>query len=1034
MRKFLMSLWCSLLLFSGEALAQTRTLTGKITDPKGSPVSNASVIVKGTRVGTVTNTDGGYSLNVPVNAKTLVISSVNMQSEEIKIGAATEYSLTLKPVETNMEEVVVVGYNTIARRSLTGSVSKVNGEVIANKPVTSFDQALTGKAAGVLVNTSSGLIGENVIIRIRGGASISMGSNPLIVMDGVPLTQGDIKANYNPANALAELNPNDIESIEVLKDASAAAIYGSRGSAGVLIITTKKGKAGESRLNYDNYVGYNEPANKMEVLNAEDYITTINKLRSGAGQAPGAAYGDIDSDGKIDTVDTDWQDEVTRKGLMQNHNLVLSGGSQKATYFASLNYNDIQGYIEATGQKRASARLNLTSKLNDWLQFGVNTQFSRTRSNNLGSGTGNALSGFPFGPLTAMPNIPVNGPDGKYYTGIGGNSIAYNVPNPEAVTHMNFENRDARRFIGSAFGEVQFIKGLKLKSQVNIDYSSSFTDAYWNKEIGDGVTNAPYNKGLRQNFNVDVNTWNWFNTLNYFRQFGADHELNVLAGAEYSRFTSSYTFDWGAVILDKDFLAINAQNYQYTGGESGVGTVDNGLASYFGSVNYGFRKKYLATFNYRTDADSRFGKNNRWGHFPSGSVAWVVTEEDFMRPVRLVKDLKLRISYGTTGNSNIGYFPAVSTFAPGTFADISSLSLSNPGNSALRWERHNQFNIGIDAVIFRNTSFTVEYYNRKTIDLILNNPVLATLGFPNNTMPDNVGQLRSRGVELTVNTPVIKTKSFNWDVNFNAAWNKTSVISTNFTGDDLYDKDVAAQFAIARPGQPLGVFYLIRWAGVNPANGLPTFLDVNGNQKQFDITVPPAQRWKMVSDGSVTSAISASDRVLSNKTPYPKLYGGLSQRFSYLSIDASIDLQYAFGFYIYNQTKQSLMNYGNSRNKSEDILGAWTKPGEVTDVPRLYYGDNTWATAQSTRWLEKGDFVRIRNVQIGYNFPRSVTDKIKAGKLRFYVQASNLHTFTNYTGIDPEANSVGNTNIGLGIDRLRPYLARTYTMGINIGL
>jgi TonB-linked SusC/RagA family outer membrane protein len=772
----------------------------------------------------------------------------------------------------------------------------------------------------------------------------------------------------------------------------------------------------------------------MKVLNAADYINTINKLRSGAGQQPAAAWYDIDNDGDTDKVNTDWQDEVTRKGMMQNHNLALSGGSQKTTYFASLNYNDIQNYIETNGQKRASARLNLTSKLNDWLQFGVNTQYSRTKSNNLGSGTGNALSGFPFGPLTAMPNIPVYGPDGKYYTGIGGNTISYNVPNPEAVTHMNFENRDARRFIGSAFGEVQFLKGLKLKSQVNIDYSSSFTDAYWNKDIGDGLTNAPGNRGLRQNFNVDVNTWNWFNTLNYSRQIGTDHELNLLAGAEYSRFTSAYTFNYGARIKGTDFLNISLQNYEEVGGESNVGTVDHGLASYFGSVNYGFRKKYLATFNYRTDADSRFGTNNRWGHFPSGSVAWVITQEDFMQPIRFVRDLKLRASYGTTGNSNIGYYPAVSTFAPGTYADIPSLSLSNPGNSALRWERHNQFNIGIDAVIFTNTNFTLEYYNRKTIDLILNNPVLATLGFPNNTIIENVGQLRSRGVELTVNTPVIKTKSFNWDVNFNIAWNKTSVIATNFTSDDLYDKDVAAQFSIARPGQPLGVFYLIRWAGVNPANGLPTFLDVNGNQKQYDFSSPLPQRWKMVSDGSVTSAITASDRVLENKTPYPKFYGGLSQRFGYLNFDAGIELQYAFGFYIYNQTKQALLNYGNSRNKSEDILGAWTKAGDVTNMPRLYYGDNLWATTQSTRWLEKGDFVRIRNVQIGYNFPKSLTEKIKASKLRFYIQASNLYTFTDYTGIDPEANSVGNTNIGLGIDRQRPYMARSYTMGINIGL
>jgi TonB-linked SusC/RagA family outer membrane protein len=819
-----------------------------------------------------------------------------------------------------------------------------------------------------------------------------------------------------------------------LKDASAAAIYGSRGSAGVLLITTKKGKAGQNNLTYDNYVGFNEPSRKMKVLNAEDYITTINKLRTGAGQAPTAAYGDINNDGKIDTVDTDWQDEVTRKGMVQNHNLALSGGSQRATYFASLNYNDIQSYIDATGQKRASARLNLTSKLTDWLQFGVNTQYSRTKSNNLGSGTGNALSGFPFGALTAMPNIPVYGPDGKYYYGAGGNTIATNVPNPEAVTHMNFENRDARRFIGSAFGEVQLIKGLKFKSQVNTDYSTSFTDDYWNKEIGDGLTSGA--NGLRQNYYVEANTWSWFNTLNYFKQIGVDHELNVLAGAEYSRFTSSYTYNWGSGIIDPDFLLISAKNYQDVGGETGVAGagVDHGLASYFGGVNYGFRKKYLATFNFRTDADSRYGKNNRWGYFPSGSVAWLVTEEDFMRRYQFVKDLKLRASYGVTGNSEIGYYPAVSTFAPGTYADLPTLSLLNPGNSALRWERHLQFDVGIDATIFKNTSFTLEYYNRKTIDLILNNPVLATLGFPNNTLTENVGELRSRGVELTVNTPVLHKKSFNWNVNFNIAWNQTKVIATNLFGDDLYDKDPAAQFSIARPGQPLGVFYLIRWAGVNPANGLPTFLDVNGEQKQFDVSVPAAQRWKLVKDGTITSAITANDRVLTNKTPYPKFYGGLTQQFNLLNFDASIDLQYAFGFYLYNQTKQSLLSFANTRNKSEDILDAWAKPGDATDVPRLYYNDNTWISTQSTRWLEKGDFVRIRNVQIGYNFPKSITEKIKAGRLRFYVQASNVYTFTGYTGIDPEANSVGNTNIGLGIDRMRPYLPRTYTMGINLGL
>jgi len=1029
-----MSLWCILLLLSGNLIAQTRTLTGKIRDVDGQPIANASVIVKGTKVGTITDTDGSYSLNVPVGAKTLVISSVNMLPEEIKISNVTDYSLTLKPLNASMDEVVVVGYGTIAKRSLTGSVSNVNGEAVSNKPVTSFDQALTGKAAGVLVNTSSGLVGDDVIIRIRGGASVSTGGYPLIVMDGVPITQGRQQEITNRFNALAELNPNDIESIEVLKDASATAIYGSRGSAGVLLITTKKGKAGQTTLNYDNYVGYNEPARKLKVLNAADYMATINTLKTNANLAPTAFYGDINNDGKPDTVNTDWQHEVFHKGLVQNHNMAISGGSQNTTYFASFNYNENQGYIRSTSQKRGSARLNLTSKVTDWLQFGMNTQYSRTMADNIASGAGTVFSGIPYGPITAFPNIPVYGPDGKYYSGTGGNKdfSGYATPNPLAVTQWNYEDRDARRFIGSAFGELQPIKGLKLKSQVNIDYSSAYIDGFWNKDIGDGVQLG----GLRQTNYNEKNTWSWFNTLNYNRQIGADHELNVLAGAEYTRRTSKFTYKAGSGIINPDLLIIDPGNYKDVAGYDGIDGIDDGLASYFGWINYGFRKKYLATFNFRTDADSRFGKDKQWGYFPSGSVAWRVTEEDFMRGYHFVNDLKLRGSYGVTGNSNIGYFPSRSTIAPGTYADIPVLTLANPGNSALRWERHLQFDAGIDAVLWKHTSFTLEYYNRKTIDLILNNPVLATLGFPGNTITENVGELRSRGIELTIATPVLHRRNFAWDINFNAAWNKTKVIATNVFGDDLYDNnDSRASFSIARPGQPLGVFYLIRWAGVNPVNGLPTFLDVNGNQKQYDYA-NSASPWTLVKDNSKTTPITASDRVLTNQSPYPKFYGGISQTINYFNFDASIDLQYALGFSVYNQTMLYLMKYDNVNNKPTDILKAWKKPGDNTDVPRLDAKDNIWTSTStsSTRWLEKGDFLRIRNVQIGYTIPKTVTERIKVSRLRFYVQGSNLYTFTGYSGIDPEANSVGETNIGLGIDKFRPYFSRTFTMGINLGL
>jgi TonB-linked SusC/RagA family outer membrane protein len=810
-----------------------------------------------------------------------------------------------------------------------------------------------------------------------------------------------------------------------LKDASATAIYGSRGSTGVILITTKKGKAGQTAVNVDSYIGFNEPTRKMKVLNAEDYNTTMNKLRSNAGLSPVANYGDINGDGKLDTVNTNWQDEVFRKGLVQNHQLSLSGGSQKTTYYASLNYNDYQNYIDINRQKRGSARLNLTSKATDWLTIGVNAQYSRTKSYGLGSGTGNALSGIPYGPLTAFPNIPVKDQNGDYYIGQGGNTIASNTPNPVAVQHLNYDNRDARRFIGSAYGEAELIKGLKFKSQVNLDYLSAFNDNFWNEKVGDGQ-----GFGLGQTVYSEANTWSWYNTLNYNAQFGADHELSALAGAEYTRSNASFNYAYGAGIKDPDFRIVNPSNYDETGAQSDI-TDDRGLASYFGGFNYGFRKKYLATFNFRADADSRFGKNHRWGYFPSGSVAWRLTEEDFMRQFAFVNDLKLRASYGVTGNSNIGYFPAISTYTPTSYADLGALTLSNPGNSALRWERHLQFDLGVDAVLWKNTNITLEYYNRRTIDLILDNPVLATLGFPGNTIKDNVGELKSHGVELAVSTPAIRTKTFDWTVNFNIAYNKNKVTKTNANGDDIFDADPNAGFALARPGYDLGTYYLIRWAGVNPANGLPMFLDANGNPKQYDHAT---KSWTLLKDGSGTSQVASTDRaLLTGKTPYPKFYGGLSQRFSYQSFDASVDLQYAFGFYVYDQSLQTLMTYTNTRNKSTEILNAWTTAGQNTDVPRLYYGDNQWSQ-NSTRWLQKGDFVRIRNVQIGYSIPKSITSKFKVNRFRFYVQIQNLYTFTGYKGIDPEANGFGNTNIGLGIDRMRPYLPRTYTMGINLGL
>lgn len=1014
-----MLLWFALL-SSTLLLAQTRIIKGRVIDEKGNPIPNASIQVKGTKLGTTADADGNFSLTAPSSAKMLVASSLNFSKKDVAIGNASMLTITLASSDSNLEEVVVMGYSTLRKANLTGSVAKVAGAEIESRPNLSFDQALTGKAAGVQVSTSSGLIGAPVNIRVRGASSISSGSQPLIVMDGVPLIQGDNGQLYNPTNALADINPNDIESVEVLKDASAASIYGSRASGGVLLITTKKGKSGAPKVTYNAYVGYSEPARMIKVLDGSQYTTVINGMRTNAGLTPSASNGDYNGDGKTDN--TNWQDEIYRKGLTHDHQVGISGGSERTTYYASLGFNDFENYMIVNRQKRAAARLNLTTKVTNWFEIGIKSQFTRTTLYGLGSGTGGALSGVPFGPLTAYPNVPVYDASGAYYIGNGGNTVAQNTPNPVAVQNLNYDTRDNRRFINSVYGEISIIKGLKLKSQYNTDMQIGFTDQYWDPAVGDGQGLA----GVAQTVATDSRVWSWFNTLNYNKRIG-DHDLGVLAGAEYTKSYATFNYIFGTGLNDPLIRIITPANFASTGAENGI-DVNNGLASYFGGLNYSYKNKYLASFNMRSDAYSGFGKTNRWGYFPSGSAAWKISEEAFWKS-RFVNELKIRASYGITGNSNIGNYPSLATFTPTQYANIASLNLNNPGNSNLRWEQTGQFDIGFDAMIGKGISVVVDYYRKKTKDLILDNPILATVGFPGNTITQNIGSIQSSGFELALSVPVINKRDFKWNINFNGATNKTKVISTNAFNNDIFGGN-----SIVRPGYNMSAFYLIRWAGVNPANGFPTFYDATGTVKQYNHSAPTASRWTRVSDGTVTSAITAVDRVvLNDKTPYPKFFGGLSQNFTYKQLDLSFDLQYSFGAYTYNNTLQNLVLMTGTRNKSVEILKAWQKAGDQTDVPRWYFGENQ-STLASTRFLEKADFVRMRNIQVGYTLPKKLLDKAKISNLRMYAQIQNAFTITGYRGMDPESNANGNVNIGLGIDAFRPYLARTFTFGINLGL
>ena len=1024
-------------LFSATQLwAQTKTVTGKVTDEKGMPVSGASVIADGTKPprGTSTNKEGLFTLTVPSTVKSLTISGVGTEKQTVNIGSSNAVTVTLSKKEEIIDEVTV-GYVRVNRKSIASAVTSIGSKPFDNTPITSLDQGLAGKATGLSVLNASGLVGGDVKINIRGIATLSSGTSPLIIMDGVPVVDGDQGQLYNKANALADINPADIESVEILKDAAATAIYGSRGTNGVILITTKKGKAGTNVVTYDNYVGIVTQSNKINVLNGTQYTSVLNTLARNAGQAADIAnYPDLDGDGNPDIVSTDWNKVMTRPGFTQNHNVSVSGGTNKSNFFASANYNDLENYMLSNRQTRGSARMNYTTKvLNDKLEVGFRTTYSKNKTIGLGTGVGSSgatsLGGYPFAALTRYPNVPVFETNGDYFLGDGGNTIANNSPNPLAAQVENYDNRVSNRFLGSVYAEAKFLKKFKFKTNIGVDYQSAFTTQFWSPN--DGNNGALYN-GVAQTVGSDQNIWNWSNTLVYDNKFG-EHTLNILAGNEYFRHKGAYNYAVGVGINDLSIKQINASNYGFVDVENSGQTDDDneGLASFFGGLNYSYKNKYYVTANFRRDAYSGFGYDSKWGNFPGASIAWRISDENFFgnKLKDIFTEAKIRLSYGKTGNNRVGQFGYLQRYVTALYADNPAVGLGAVGNSTLRWESNQQMNFGVDLVIKKKHSLTIDYFSKKSIDLVTSNPILQTGGI-GSSLIDNVGTIETKGVELSLKNPIIDKKDFSWISSFNFTYAKNNVIKVN---DDPNKTEIASGYGVAKEGYELGSARMIRWAGVNPANGLPTFLDINGVRKQYDFA-NTSTPWTLVSDGTTTSPITAADRVILNgQTPNPKFFGGLSESFKYKNIDFSFDLQYAFDFKVYSNTLSTLHSFSSTRNKSTLILNAWTTPGQNTDVPRLYFGDAFWTGNLNTRWLYSGDFIRVKSLQIGYSLSPRVLKNLNITKWRFYVQGQNLYNFTNYPGTDPETSSLNTGAIGGGFDQFRPYLPRIVTFGMSVG-
>jgi TonB-linked SusC/RagA family outer membrane protein len=1036
----------AVVLIVGQLWAQQRTITGRVTDDKGSPIPNASVLIKGTQSGTATKADGSYSLVVPANARTLIISSVDMEPQEISIGTETTINATLKAADKSLAEVVVVGYGTQRKKEVTGSVSQINGSKLKDQPLQSFEQGLSGRAAGVNVNIPNGVLGNPPMIRVRGTNSISLSSAPLIVVDGIPSFAGDAGGTASN-NLLGDINPSDIESIEVLKDASAAAIYGSRASAGVVLITTKKGRQGRARVNYEAWVGWTKAYGLIEVLDAQEFTDLKNEGLTNAGTPPNGTtrgfYTMTDANGNL--VDTRWYDYIYQTGFAQNHVLSVSGANDRTNYYFSAGFTDQKGIFVNNTFKRMTGRFTLDQKVTDWFTVGGTFNYSATQNDGLNTGStgaafntsGQARLGFAL-----APNVSPYNPDGTYnisagIIGPGKNLTALAFTNPVVLLDLNRFESNGERILGNVYGQVKILKGLNFKTLYGIDHLSVVNEEFRNGLHGDGLQfNGAVSNTLQQ-----PHRWNWQNTLTYDTRFANDHGLNMLVGAE-QQYTKTDT--WGADRRNQTDPFFD----EFQGGFVDIVPVnnlwtENFLQSYFGRINYDFKKKYFLSFNARRDGYSAFAE--QWGTFYGGSAGWTISEEDFWKNANFSdtwSSLKLRGSYGMVGNfAGIGSYPYQKLFNGGLYGSVGAIFFNQGGNANLTWEKSKKLDIGFSTGFLRDR-FTAEfaYYKNDISDLVLAEPQSPSRGIPTNAILRNVGSMVNKGIEVTLGGNILQKKELTWTASLNITTLKNEVTALSNNADILVSTGGLESPSLVRVGESIGSFLAIKTTGINPANGQRMFLKADGTEVQYNHAAPSATRWTKVSDGTpVTAPTQVSDGVVIGPA-LPKYFGGFDNTLKYKGFDFNLLLYFSGGNYVYNGTKAGLHDNRNW-NSAKDNLDRWQKAGDVTEWPRVVFGDNisNGSGLLISSNVEKGDFVKVRNLSLGYTLPQNLVGKVKLSNVRVYVAALNAWTFTGYSGFDPEIQSNGEsvanqvTNGAPSVDRNSAPQARTINVGINIG-
>ncbi len=1046
------------LLFLGlsSTLGQTIRISGMVTDAQtGDPVPLASILVKGTTDGAIAEFDGRFSLQAAANA-TLVVSAVGYVTQEIAVAGRSVINIALDSEVKGLEEFVVVGYGVQSRRDVSGSISTVSGDAIRTIPVQSFDQALQGKAAGVTITIPNGVLGNPPVIRVRGVNSISASSSPLVVVDGVPIFTGDLSRSAAAINMLGDINPSDIASIEVLKDASATAIYGSRAANGVILITTKKGSAGKVNVTYDVSVGYTSPYRVFEVLNARQFVEVKNTARANANNLA-AAYALRDINGNVVSatdshIDTDWASLIYRTGMQHNHALTISGGNRTTTYYMSVGFQDAKGMIVTNSFQRKNARLNLEHKVADFLSVGGNFNFTNSFTNSPQTGS---LAGANFATAGAgrlafvtAPLVPVFLANGAYNIDIPNNRVGlFGNTQPVGFFHAqflfdnNYNTAESDRLLTNVYANFNPIKGLFIRTSLGLDNSLIESKTFWHPLHGDGRTNG----GEAFNFFDRRNRWNWTNTINYITTV-ADHlNINALIGSEeqYSKFDG-----WSGRKIGHAFSDLD--NYQSTYTTPMQPTVamlfENYFVSLFSRLNFNWARKYYFELSARRDGFSGLAKGKKYGTFGGASVMWNVSNEEFFSDISdIFSDLRLKASFGKVGNiSGVGSYASLFQYGADAYNGQGSLFFASPGNVNLGWESSKKMDVGVAFGLLKDR-FQLElgWYRNDIDGLILDLPYSPSLGIPGNTIPQNVGAMYNTGLELNLTSNNLRTSNFNWVTTLNVSTLKNEV--TALADGVPFIAGVAHLETTSRTmvGQPVGVIWGVQTLGVDPATGRRMFQRRNTDGSTSVVfynhqSGQPTSGWRNA-DGTASRAIDISnDGVVLGNTA-PKIFGGFDNTFGFkasdlLNVDFGIGLTYAAGFYVYNGSKAGLRDQRNWNNSVEVFETYWRNPNDITDIPRPVWGDNVsnGSTMVQSQNVEKGDFVKLRNISMGLTFSHKVLKKFNISTLRVYAQGFNLFTFTNYTGADPEISSMGDTNLAPGVDRNTVPQARTFSFGINL--